>query len=147
METITDERIVYKTKTHWIVFRQPLISFLVFLFFISLGDKIGAVSVPIFVFLLVPGILEACILLLRQVFVITDKRIIMKTSRIKIKIFAVPHEEIESIDVRQRGVLAKKFNYGTIIIGVKGRKKVFKNIRAPRDFLESLKKEYPQLKN
>jgi uncharacterized membrane protein YdbT with pleckstrin-like domain len=67
-------------------------------------------------------------------FVITNKRVIIKTGLISRKTFEMNHSKIESINVNQ-GILGRILGYGSIqIVGSGGTKEVFPNIQSPLEF-------------
>lgn len=67
-------------------------------------------------------------------FVITNKRVIMKTGLISRNIFEMTSSHIESINVDQT-IMGRIFNYGTVIIvGSGGTRESFADIAAPVKF-------------
>ncbi len=70
-------------------------------------------------------------------FVITNKRIIMKTGVISRNIFEMTASHIESINVDQT-IMGRIFNYGTVIIvGSGGTRESFPDIAAPVKFRQA----------
>jgi len=105
---IKDETAVYETKYHWVIF----------LTFKSL-----------FTLTIAP-------LLQRKLseFVITNRRIIIKTGFIARNTFEMNLSKIESVTVEQT-VMGRIFNYGSItIIGTGGTRETFHNISEPLSF-------------
>lgn len=67
-------------------------------------------------------------------FVITNRRVIVKTGLISRKTFEMNHSKIESVNVDQ-GILARILGYGTIIIvGSGGTREIFPKIKNPLEF-------------
>ncbi len=67
-------------------------------------------------------------------FVITNKRIIMKTGLISRNIFEMTAQHVESVNVDQ-SILGRIFGYGTVIIvGSGGTKESFPDIAKPLSF-------------
>jgi uncharacterized membrane protein YdbT with pleckstrin-like domain len=105
---IKDESVVTETNFHWIIF----ISFL-----------------GIFTLFLGPAIIRWS-----SEFVITTRRIIIKTGFIARKTFEMNLGKIESVNVDQT-FIGRIFGYGSItIIGTGGTRESFHNIRNPLEF-------------
>lgn len=105
---IRDESVVYETRLHWVIF-------------LTLKS------------LFTLGILP---LLQRKLseFVITNRRVIIKTGFIARSTFEMNLSKIESVNVDQN-IPGRIFNYGSItIIGTGGTKETFHNISRPLNF-------------
>ena len=102
---IKGEEVIYRAKLHWKIYFTPLALFSLWL-------------LPI----------------IRQVtseFVITNKRIIIKTGFISRKTLEMNLNKIESVNVDQ-GILGRILGYGTItIIGTGGTRESFHDISSP----------------
>jgi uncharacterized membrane protein YdbT with pleckstrin-like domain len=76
-------------------------------------------------------------------FVITNKRVIIKTGLISRRTFEMNHSKIESVNVDQ-GILGRILGYGTIrIVGSGGTKEIFPRINRPLTF----RKKFQELSN
>jgi uncharacterized membrane protein YdbT with pleckstrin-like domain len=105
---IKDEIVHYETTYHWIIFFS-------WKSFLSLG--------------IIPMIKRAT-----DEFVITNKRVIVKTGLISRKTLEMNLSKIESVNVDQ-SVFGRIFGYGTIgIIGTGGTREVFSMIANPMEF-------------
>lgn len=105
---IKDESVVYETRYHWIIF-------------LSLKSLLTLTIAP-----LIQRALSE--------FVITNRRIIIKTGFIARSTFEMNLSKIESVNVDQ-SVPGRIFNYGSItIIGTGGTKETFHNIAQPLKF-------------
>jgi uncharacterized membrane protein YdbT with pleckstrin-like domain len=105
---IKDESVVTETNFHWIIFISWLGIFTLFL-----GPAIVRWS---------------------SEFVITNRRIIIKTGLIARKTFEMNLSKIESVNVDQT-FMGRIFGYGSItIIGTGGTRESFHNIRKPLEF-------------
>ena len=105
---LNGEEIFYETKLHWVIFLS-LKSFLSF------------------------GILPL-IKRLTSEYVITNKRIIIKTGLISRHTLEMNMPKIETINVEQ-SIFGRIFDYGTItIIGTGGTKEAFEYIKDPLEF-------------
>ena len=105
---IRDESVVYETRLHWVIF-------------LTLKS------------LFTLGILP---LLQRKLseFVITNRRVIIKTGFIARSTFEMNLSKIESVNVDQN-IPGRILNYGSItIIGTGGTKETFNNITRPLNF-------------
>ena len=105
---IRDESVVLETNYHWVIF----ISWL-----------------GLFTLLLGPAIIRWS-----SEFVITNKRIIIKTGFISRNTFEMNFSKIESVNVDQ-SFMGRIFGYGSMtIIGTGGTREAFRNIRKPIEF-------------
>lgn len=105
---ITDEKVVYKTTYHWIIF-------------FSLRS--------IFSLFIIPMIERAT-----DQFAVTNKRIIIKTGLISRKIVEMNISKIETVNVRQ-SVIGRILGYGALeFTGTGGTKEIFVNISHPTEF-------------
>jgi len=105
---IKDESVVFETKYHWVIF-------------LTLRS--------LFTLTIAPMIQRAL-----SEFVITNRRIIIKTGFIARSTFEMNLSKIESVNVDQ-SVAGRIFNYGSItIIGTGGTKETFNNISLPLSF-------------
>ncbi len=76
-------------------------------------------------------------------FVITNKRVIIKTGLISRKTFEMNHTKIESVNVDQ-GIIGRILGYGTLrIVGSGGTKEDFPNIQSPLEF----RKKFQEMSN
>lgn len=105
---IKDEHVELETTYHWIIFCN--LRAILTLFIAPLIDKYS------------------------DEFVITNRRVIVKTGLISRKTFEMNHSKIESVNVDQ-GILARILGYGTIIIvGSGGTREIFPKIKSPLEF-------------
>jgi uncharacterized membrane protein YdbT with pleckstrin-like domain len=105
---IKDESVVLETKYHWVIF-------------LTLRSLFTLTIAPL---------IERSL----SEFVITNRRIIIKTGFIARKTFEMNLSKIESVTVDQ-SVIGRILNYGSItIIGTGGTKEAFHNISKPLSF-------------
>jgi uncharacterized membrane protein YdbT with pleckstrin-like domain len=105
---IKDEKVELETTYHWIIFFNLRALFT--LFIMPFIDKHS------------------------DEFVITNKRVIIKTGLISRKTFEMNHSKIESVNVDQ-SILGRILGYGTIqIVGSGGTRETFPNILNPIAF-------------
>jgi uncharacterized membrane protein YdbT with pleckstrin-like domain len=105
---IKDEHVELETTYHWIIFCN--LRAILTLFIAPLIDKYS------------------------DEFVITNRRVIVKTGLISRKTFEMNHSKIESVNVDQ-GIIARILGYGTIIIvGSGGTREIFPKIKNPLEF-------------
>ncbi len=105
---IKDESVVFETKYHWVIFLT-----LKSLFTLTIAPLIQRTL---------------------SEFVITNRRIIIKTGFIARSTFEMNLSKIESVNVDQ-SVAGRIFNYGSLtIIGTGGTRETFHNIARPLDF-------------
>jgi uncharacterized membrane protein YdbT with pleckstrin-like domain len=105
---IKDESVAFETKYHWVIF-------------LTLKS--------LFTLTIAPMLQRAL-----SEFVITDRRIIIKTGFIARSTFEMNLSKIESVNVDQTA-MGRILNYGSItIIGTGGTKETFHNIAKPLSF-------------
>jgi uncharacterized membrane protein YdbT with pleckstrin-like domain len=105
---IKDESVAFETKYHWVIF-------------LTLKS--------LFTLTIAPMLQRAL-----SEFVITNRRIIIKTGFIARRTFEMNLSKIETVNVNQT-VIGRILNYGSItIIGTGGTKEIFHNISKPLEF-------------
>ena len=105
---IKDETVAYETKLHWIIF-------------FSLKSILTLT-------------IAAWLIRWLSEFVITNRRIVIKTGFISRSTFEMNLTKIETVNVDQ-SVMGRILNYGSItIIGTGGTKEIFHNIARPMEF-------------
>ncbi|MDM7920478.1 MAG: PH domain-containing protein [Methanosarcina sp.] len=105
---IKDESVVFETRYHWVIF-------------LTLRSLLTLT--------IAPAIQRAL-----SEFVITNRRIIIKTGFIARSTFEMNLSKIESVNVDQ-SVAGRIFNYGSLtIIGTGGTRETFNNISKPLSF-------------
>ncbi len=114
---ITDEKVMYKTTYHWIIF-------------FSLRS--------IFSLFIIPMIQRTT-----DQFAVTNKRIIIKTGLISRKIVEMNINKLESVNVRQ-SVMGRILGYGALeFTGTGGTKETFTNIYNPTEFKKQVQEIQP----
>ena len=126
------EKIIYRTKLHWIVFLGPVILFLIGI--ILMFDQKAAPGGAIFFFVAVIWVIAAIISRATSEFGISDKRVLIKVGWISRNSLETLLTKVEGIQVKQ-GILGRIFKYGTIVIsGTGGTHNPFKKITDPITF-------------
>ena len=126
------EKIIYRTKLHWIVFLGPAISFV--LGVILMFDRKAAPGGAIFFFIAIIWVIAAIISRATSEFGISDKRVLIKVGWISRNSLETLLTKVEGIQVKQ-GILGRILNYGTIVIsGTGGTHNPFKKITDPITF-------------
>lgn len=124
------ENVVYEGKMSQIIFILPVITFF-------LGMIIGVFSAyPGVLITAIGAIAWGCVYLYwkNSEYVITNRRIILKTGIISRHTFEMRLQKIESISFSQ-GILERMLNYGTIVItGTGDTSQAFKDISNPLRF-------------
>jgi uncharacterized membrane protein YdbT with pleckstrin-like domain len=140
-----DEKIIYETRLHWMVFFWSgvwgVVGFFSLLGIIAAHAYDGIVSLVIFLFLAL--ILGANAYLNRATseFALTDKRVILKIGFISRRTIETQLNKVESFGVEQ-GILGRMLDYGTISIsGTGGRKELFKKIEKPLEFKKKVQEQ------
>lgn len=124
---LPDEKVLYTTTLHWIIWAPAVILMLVAL---SLVKYTGW---WIFLFPVLSGV-NALINYLTSEFGVTNKRVMMKTGFIRRSSLELLLPKVEGIQVDQ-GIIGRMLNYGTIVVsGTGGSKTPFTKVKEPMEF-------------
>jgi uncharacterized membrane protein YdbT with pleckstrin-like domain len=144
------ERVVYRTRRHWIIFTLPALILLASLaFLIALGHydsrslrasslspvfaHSGAIALGLLVVVLV-FLIGPLLTWLSAEYAVTDKRILIKTGIVERDSMETLLSKIESIVIRQ-DLRGRLFDYGTVVItGTGGTNDAFPLIADPMEF-------------
>lgn len=130
----------YKTSLHWIVFvRFAVLALLVFLF-VALpfaigvqaltGSELGWLALPLPALILLPPIFAFA----SSELVITDRRVLIKSSIVRRQTVEMFIAKVESIGVDQ-SFLGRLFDYGAVVLrGAGGFEETFESIASPLQF-------------
>ncbi len=134
------ERIVFRTRLHWILFLGPVFLTIIVLFPIawSLASGTGRsyAWIPFGLGLLI--ILAAFIKRQSSDFAVTNKRIMMKVGVFRMRSIELLLSKVETIAVDQ-SLLGRIFGYGSIVVtGSGGSREVFSHIQAPLEFRRAM---------
>jgi len=139
------EKVVYRTKLHWIIFGKCLI-FLIFfflsmiLFFYGYYQNLkkimyigGGLAIILGLFALAYGF-NALIEYSSSEFGLTNKRVMIKTGFIKRESLEIVLAKVEAMHVSQ-GIMGRMLNYGRVDIrGTGGTSNSFDRIKDPLEF-------------
>lgn len=142
-----DERVLYRTKPHWIIFTPAMGWIFLALLIFSLGPQydfgnfviyndhtVSSILGSIAVFIGIVSGLFSFITYQTSEFGITNRRILMKVGFISRLSLEILLQKVESIQVYQT-IPGRILNYGSIIIsGTGGSKDPFPNIADPLAF-------------
>jgi uncharacterized membrane protein YdbT with pleckstrin-like domain len=137
---LTGERVVYRAKLHWVIFKWPIFFLLVSLpcFF---GRKelvyAGAGLVALALLLVIgPAVRSA-----GAEFGVTNKRLVAKTGMVRRDTIELLLTKVEAIQVRQT-IMGRLLNYGTLIVtGTGGSKDEFLLISDPLTFRKNAQEQ------
>jgi membrane protein YdbS with pleckstrin-like domain len=137
------EQVVYRTSRHWIIFRRPILIFLIGLLLFLAGQfwkdqqeaaTVGNYAFAVLALLAIVVAIPSWIDRLSSEFAVTNKRVIVKVGWVQRRSIETLLSKIEAIEVLQ-GIGGRIFGYGTIIvIGTGGTKEPFERIAAPLEF-------------
>jgi uncharacterized membrane protein YdbT with pleckstrin-like domain len=133
---IAGERVVYRTRLHWLVFVLPLI-FTAFVllpiaWYLAQGSWQHFAWLPVALGLLV--LLPAVIKRQSSDFAVTNKRVMMKVGVLTTRSVELLLNKIEAIAVNQ-SLLGRMLGYGDIVVtGSGGTREAFSQIQAPLEF-------------
>jgi uncharacterized membrane protein YdbT with pleckstrin-like domain len=139
---LTDERVVYRSRQHWIVFTGPVLLLLGgFLpLVISRGDAMLAVASVIVLTALI-WIAARAIARASAEFAVTNKRVVVKLGTIRRRAIEMLLSKVEEIAVDQ-GVTGRILGYGTVVVvGTGGSKEVFVLIASPLEFRRQVQEQ------
>jgi uncharacterized membrane protein YdbT with pleckstrin-like domain len=133
---IEGERVVYRTRLHWLVFIGPLLLCAVVLlpiaWFLYQGSWRAYAWVPLAVALVV--LLAAFIKRQSSDFAVTNKRVMMKVGVLSTRSVELLLNKVEAIAVNQ-SFAGRLFGYGDIVItGSGGTREAFSQIQGPLEF-------------
>lgn len=129
----TGEAIKYRGKIHWVVYIWPAIWLLIGLLFFA-GGSDGVPAAGIFIVLALVLGFRSFIISATSEFVITTKRVVMKTGFIRRNSTDVLLSKMEAFNVKQ-GIFGRILNYGALIVGgTGGSKGKFKTVADPLEF-------------
>ncbi len=133
---IEGERVVYRTRLHWLVFAMPILFTVVVLlpaaWFLFNGSGQAFAWVPLALALLV--LLPAFIKRQSSDFAVTNKRVMMKSGVMTTRSVELLLNKIEAIAVDQ-SLPGRMFGYGNIVVtGSGGTREAFSHIQSPLEF-------------
>jgi uncharacterized membrane protein YdbT with pleckstrin-like domain len=133
---IAGERIVYRTRLHWLVLLPPLlISVIVLLplcWYLAQGENRSLAWIPLLLAALI--LLPAIIKRRSSDFAVTNKRVMMKSGVFTTHSVELLLNKIEAIGVDQ-SFIGRLFGYGDIVVtGSGGTHEAFSNIQGPLEF-------------
>ena len=133
---IAGERIVYRTRLHWLVLLPPLLIILVVLlplcWYLAQGENRSLAWIPVLlaVLIMLPSIIKRR----SSDFAVTNKRVMMKSGVFTTHSVELLLNKIEAIGVDQ-SFIGRLFGYGNIVVtGSGGTHEAFSNIQGPLEF-------------
>ena len=139
---LTGERVVYRSRQHWIVFTGPVLllvaSFLPLI--ISRGNVMLAVS-SVVLLTAVIWLVARAIARVSAEFTVTNKRVVVKLGTVRRRAVEMLLSKVEEIGVDQ-GIIARMLGYGTVVIvGTGGSKELFMLIADPLGFRRQVQEQ------
>jgi len=133
---IAGERVVYRTRLHWLVFMLPVLFVAIVLlpiaWFLANGAWQNFAWIPLALGLLV--LLPAVIRRQSSDFAVTNKRVMMKVGVLTTRSVELLLNKIEAIAVNQ-SLLGRLLGYGDIVVtGSGGTREAFSHIQSPLEF-------------
>jgi uncharacterized membrane protein YdbT with pleckstrin-like domain len=129
-----NEKIVYKGNLHWWIYMKNILLIVFGVIIINaaknnLGSGVGGV----FVMIALIGLVGAYMRSKSSEFVVTNRRIMLKTGVLRRKLVELQLNRAEGLSVDQ-GIIGRMFNFGSIIVTSGGVKEVFSPIAKPYEF-------------
>ena len=155
---LTNEKLIYGVRPHWIIFGWTVFSALLALFFWAerpaflLTYRVGTwdlneLTASVLAILAVYWGLGALIQYMNSEYGVTNKRVLIKTGWISRDSLELMLEKVEGVLVDQT-IVGRILNYGTItIIGTGGTKDSFPFIPNPLEFRKSVQEAFDMLAN
>lgn len=130
-----EEKVIYRTKIHGIIYFWPMIALLVAIFaFAIVGKVIGG----LFLLLGAYSGMKALLVVMTTELVITNKRVVSKFGILQRNSMDTNLNKIEGVTFHQ-GFLGHLFGYGTVVVrGTGGDHQGIPYIRHPEDFRNAL---------
>jgi len=134
---IKDERVVYTTKLHWVMFAWPVVFLVGGIIAMPNQSSVGWS----FIFIgLVWGLINF-IPYKSSEFGVTNRRVLIAVRFIGQRSLEIMLPKVEGIGVNQ-GLFGTMFGYGTIVvIGTGGTKEPFRRIAAPQEFRRQVQEQ------
>lgn len=144
---LKDEKLIYFSRPHWIIYMPGVFAFIVALIFVYFGPKYFNLRLDIWgshtlygICATISAIIGICWLLSAYVkyqtseYAITDRRVIMKTGWIQRNSLELFLRKLEAININQT-ITGRLLNYGTVtIVGTGGTEDHYFNVRDPLRF-------------
>lgn len=147
-----DEKVVYGTKPHWVVFSNAILWLVASLFLYLFGPHFNLTMIMfnyplyqlgsfiLFILAIYMGV-GAGVYYKTAEFAITNRRIIMKRGLIERNSLEILLQKVESVQIEQT-ILGRILSFGTIVIkGVGGTQDPFDSIPDPGKFREIVQQQ------
>jgi uncharacterized membrane protein YdbT with pleckstrin-like domain len=134
-----NEKIVYTAKLHWWIYGKNLLLLaLALIIGFNAGNSEGGKAFGgLLVFISLIGLVGAYRRSKSSEFVVTNRRIMLKTGVLKRKLVELQLNRAEGLSVDQ-GIIGRMLNYGSIIVTSGGVKEVFSPIAQPYEFKKQI---------
>ncbi|MCW5588549.1 MAG: PH domain-containing protein [Legionellales bacterium] len=130
---LVSEHVLYRAKTHKIIFFTACIWLALTLILVSLHKLLALIGIITFI-VAIYDFLKSLIRYTTSEFALTNKRVLVKIGFIRRQSVETFLQKIEGIQVDQ-GILGRIFNYGTIIVcGTGGTRDRYSLIEKPLEF-------------
>lgn len=141
-----NEKIIHRTQMHPIAYTGPVFLALIGLSVLTMGQPgIGLATTTLLAAALWAGI--TFLQIKSSEYVLTDKRVIIKTGIINIETFEILLNKVGGINL-QEGLIEEKLGYGNIVVRDTGSaQKKFKNIIKAGEFKTAIYKQIEENKN
>ncbi|TLY48180.1 MAG: PH domain-containing protein [Gammaproteobacteria bacterium] len=131
---LPDEKVIYSSHPHWIVFFRSWAILIVIAAFLLIGARPTLLIIGFFSLLALIVCLSGLIVYYSSEFGITDKRVVMKSGFISRVAFENSLDRIEGVEISQ-SILGRILDYGSIRIrGVSGTNELFSAVCHPFRF-------------
>jgi uncharacterized membrane protein YdbT with pleckstrin-like domain len=139
---LTGERVVYRSRQHWVVFTAPVLLLIVAVLplLVSRSNTMLWIASVILVTALI-WIVARVIARVSAEFTVTNKRVVVKLGTIRRRAIEMLLSKVEEISVDQ-DVAGRVFGYGTVVIvGTGGSRENFLLISDPLEFRRQVQEQ------
>lgn len=138
---LAGESINYRAQLHWWIFILPILILFLGLWFVFADlDPFFSYLGAVLIFLSILGIINRIIKVKTCDFVVTNKRVILKTGFIRRRVSELQLNKAEAI-IFDESILGRMFGFGTIIVTTGGVTNTYPYIASPLLFRKAINEE------
>jgi uncharacterized membrane protein YdbT with pleckstrin-like domain len=134
---LPEEKIIYYTRPHYIVFLTPMIFLIVAFTLYAMGGLLTLLAIMALMISIAFWLLAWSNYAATE-FIVTNQRLIMKSGMLNKNLKTLPFTAIDSLDLKQ-SFWGRIFKFGSIcIIHASGRYEQFNTLEKPNEFVNCL---------
>jgi len=134
-----NEKIVYTANLHWWIYLRGIILLVLGVIIVQTanGNNSGSGIGGVIAFIGILGLISAFMRAKSSEFVVTNRKVILKTGVLRRKLVELQLNRAEGLSVDQ-GILGRILNYGTIVVTSGGVRERFSPISNPYEFKKQI---------